>query len=351
MSIAAKAVRLVLVLLILLALLAGAAYAGLLWFLGRLEPADPSAAPVEIEIPSGATTADVAAILAEGGLIRDPNVFRLYVRYRELDAQIVSGRYELSAAMTADEILAKLVAGDVVVRRFTLPEGLTVAMMAEILDEAGVVAQDDFLSAVAAAAPDNPYLPADLDVEQPMEGYLFPATYEYHSTTSAQDVVAMLLDRFAAVWTDELLSRADEVGLSVHEVVTLASIVETEARVAAEQPAIAGVYLNRLAIGMPLQADPTVYYALGLPRSERLLYEHLEVDSPYNTYKYPGLPPGPIASPGEDAIRAVLYPETHEYYYFVAKNDGSGEHYFAATYEEHLENVDRAEANLAAQQP
>jgi UPF0755 protein len=253
--------------------------------------------------------------------------------------------------MSADEILAKLVSGDVVVRRFTLPEGLTVAMMADLLDEADVVPREDFLNAVAAAVPLNPYLPPDLDVAQPMEGYLFPATYEYHSATTAEEVVAMLLDRFAAVWTDELLARADEMGLTVHEVVTLASIVETEARVPAEQPAISGVYLNRLAVGMPLQADPTVYYALGLPRTERLLYEHLEVDSPYNTYKYPGRPPGPIASPGESAIRAVLYPETHDYYYFVAKNDGSGEHYFAATYEEHLENVDRAEANLAARQP
>jgi len=337
--------------MLLLALLAGAAYAGFLLFLGRLEPADPSAAPVEIEIPAGATTADVADILAEGGLIQDPNVFRFYVRYRDLDARIISGRYELSAAMSVDEILAKLVAGDVVVRRFTLPEGLTVAMMADLLDEAGVVDREDFLDAVAAAAADNPYLPADLDVAQPMEGYLFPATYEYHSGITAEEVVAMLLDRFQAVWTDELLARADETGRSVHEVVTMAAIVETEARVAAEQPAIAGVYLNRLAIGMPLQADPTVYYALGLPRTERLFYEHLEVDSPYNTYKYPGLPPGPIASPGESAIRAVLYPETHEYYYFVAKNDGSGEHYFASTYEEHLENVDLAEANLAARQP
>ncbi|MEW8979672.1 MAG: endolytic transglycosylase MltG [Symbiobacterium sp.] len=343
--------RLVLALAVLLALLAGAAYAGLQWALARLGPADPTAAPVEVEIPSGATTADVAAILAEAGIIRDPTVFRYYVRYRQLDAQLVSGRYELSAAMSADEILAKLVAGDVVVRRITIPEGLTVAMVADLLDEAGVAEREDFLAAVAAEASLNPYLPPDLDVEQPMEGYLFPATYEYHSDTTAAELVAMMFDRFRAVWTDELLARADELGLSVHEVTTLASIVETEARVAAEQPAIAGVYLNRLAVGMPLQADPTVYYALGLPRAESLRYEDLEFDSPYNTYKYPGLPPGPIAAPGESAIRAVLYPESHEYYYFVAKNDGSGEHYFAATYEEHLENIARAEENLAAQQP
>lgn len=351
MSNAAKAVRLVLALLILLAALGGAAYGGLRWALARLEPADPTAGLLEVEIPSGATTTDVAQILAEHGIIRDPAVFRYYVRYRELDDQIVSGRYELSAAMSADQILTKLVNGEVVVRRFTIPEGLTVEMMADLLAEAQVVDREAFLDAALAAAAENPYLPEDVELIQPMEGYLFPATYQYHSGITAEEVVAMLMARFEAVWTPELLARADEMGLSVHEVTTLASIVETEARVAAEQPQIAGVYLNRLAVGMPLQADPTVYYALGLPRSEALSYDDLEVDSPYNTYRYPGLPPGPIAAPGEGAIRAVLYPATHDYYYFVAKNDGSGEHYFATTYAEHLENVDRAEANLAEQGP
>jgi len=347
LSIAAKAARLVLVLVLLAAVLAGAAYGALQWALARLEPADPAAEAVEIEIPAGATTTDVAAILAEHGVIQDPTVFRFYVRYRELDGQIVSGRYELSAAMSADEILTKLVNGDVIVRRFTIPEGLTVDMMADLLAAQGVVDRQAFLDAVAAAAAENPYLPDDVQLEQPMEGYLFPATYQYHAGITAEEVVAMLTERFEAVWTPELLARAEEMGLSVHEVITLASIVETEARVAAEQPDIAGVYLNRLAVGMPLQADPTVYYALGLPRSETLLYDHLDVDSPYNTYRYPGLPPGPIAAPGEGAIRAVIYPSTHEFYYFNAKYDGSGEHYFAATYEEHLENIERAEANLA----
>lgn len=180
-----------------------------------------------------------------------------------------------------------------------------------------------------------------------MEGYLFPATYDYHTGATADEIVAMLSARFQEAWTAELASRAEEVGLSVHDVITLASIVETEARVAAEQPTIAGVYLNRLAVEMPLQADPTVYYALGLPRGARLLYEHLDVDSPYNTYMYPGLPPSPIAAPGEGAIRAVLYPEQHDYYYFVAKGDGSGEHYFGRTLDEHNANVAQAEANGA----
>ncbi len=241
MSNAAKAARLVLALLILLAALAGLAYGGLRWALARLEPADPAAAPVEVEIPAGATTTDVAQILAEHGIIRDPAVFRYYVRYRELDGQIVSGRYELSAAMSADQILTKLVNGEVIVRRFTIPEGLTVEMMADLLAEAHVVDRQAFLDAVAAAAAENPYLPDGAELAQPMEGYLFPATYQYHSGVTAEEVVAMLMERFEAVWTPELLARAEEMGLSVHEVTTLASIVETEARVAAEQPQIAGV--------------------------------------------------------------------------------------------------------------
>ena len=156
MSNAAKVAQAVLTLVALAAVLAGAAYGGLRWALARLEPADPAAAAVEVEIPAGATTTDVAEILAEHGLIQDPTVFRYYVRYRELDGQILSGRYELSAAMSADEILTKLVNGEVVVRRFTIPEGLTVAMMADLLDEAQVVGRQAFLDAVRGRSRGEP---------------------------------------------------------------------------------------------------------------------------------------------------------------------------------------------------
>lgn len=319
------------------------------WVNTRLGPVDPGAAEtVVVNIPSGAGTGEVAQILYEHGLIADPTVFRWYVRYRGLDAEIRSGEYALSPAMRAEEILTYLVEGRVRVGRITVPEGLTVAMIADLLDANGVVEREAFLAAATAAAARNPYLPDDRDdMAQPMEGYLFPATYEYTSGTDAEDLVDAMFRRFQQVWTPELTRRAAEMGLSIHEVVTLAAIVETEAQVPAERPTIAGVYLNRLAIGMPLQADPTVYYAADVPRTQELTWEHLRFDSPYNTYVYPGLPPGPIAAPGEEAIRAVLYPERHDYYYFVAKADGSGEHYFGRTLAEHEENVARAEANKA----
>lgn len=334
--------RLAILLGLVLALAAGRG-----WVMARLGAVNPaSEEPVTVVIPPGANTAQVAQLLHARGLIQDPTFFRYYVRYRQLDAKIVSGEYALSKAMPTGEILQYLTDGRVRAQRFTVPEGLTVSMVADLLADKGVVARDPFLAAVSAAAARNFYLPADRSaLTQPMEGYLFPATYEYQTGVAPEEIVEMMFRRFEETWTEELKLRAKEMNLSLHQVVTLASVVETEAQAPGERKAIAGVYLNRLAINMALQADPTVYYALGLPRGERLLYKHLEVDSPFNTYLYPGLPPGPIAAPGEDAIRAVLDPEQHDYYYFVAKEDGSGEHYFSRTLDEHHENVAKAEAN------
>ncbi|MFZ5816607.1 MAG: endolytic transglycosylase MltG [Bacillota bacterium] len=338
--------RAALVLLLLLGLLGAAAFGGQRWLAARLGPVDPAAQElIWVEIPSGVTTADVANLLFEQGLIKDPTVFRYYVRYRQLDAKLLSGEYQLSPSMTPELILQHLTQGSVRVHRFTVPEGLTIAMMADLLAEKRVMTREQFLAAARALAAGNPHLPEGVELAEPMEGYLFPATYEYRQSATPEEIVRMMFDRFEQVWTEELKQRARELNLTIHQVVTLASIVETEARVAQERPAIAGVYLNRLEVEMPLQADPTVYYALGLPRGEQLLYSHLEVDSPYNTYRYGGLPPGPIAAPGEDSIRAVLFPEEHDYYYFVAKADGTGEHYFGRTLDEHNENVARAEAN------
>lgn len=342
----AKGFRRLVFLLLLLGLLAFAAVAGESWIKTRLGPVDPASAEmVEVPIPPGASTLEVANLLFQRGLIKDPTVFRLYVRYRQLDAQILSGDYQFARAMSAPQILQILIEGQVRVGKITIPEGLTVAMMADLMAEKQVMTREQFLAAVKADVGRNEHLPAGVDLPEPMEGYLFPATYEYRIGAVPDEIVGMLFQRYEDVWTDELKQRAAGMQLSIHQVTTLAAIVEAEAVVPAERPTIAGVYLNRLAIGMPLQADPTVYYALGLPRGERLLYKHLEVDSPFNTYMYPGLPPGPIAAPGEDSIRAVLYPEAHDYLYFVAKEDGTGEHFFGRTLDEHNENVAKRDAN------
>lgn len=328
---------------ILLLLLLGAAALGGLqayrWLRGLLEPADPtSAAMVSFEVPPGASTREVADALFARRLIRHPLAFRLYARQHNLDARIRPGEYRLSPGMSPAEILGKFTRGEVVVYRFTIPEGLTVVEVAELLGRQGVVDRDRFLAAARASALSREWLPAGAPVREPLEGYLFPSTYEYKPGISPEQVLEMMVGRLRAVLKPEYLQRAGELNLSVHQLLTLAAIVEKEARLAAERPRIAGVYWNRLKAGMRLDADPTVAYALNKPGAELSLAD-LERDDPYNTYRRKGLPPGPIANPGEDSIRAVLWPEEHPYLYFVARAGGNGEHLFSQTLAEHEEKV------------
>jgi len=330
------------------ALTAGFGYG---WTRGRLAPAGPSQGSVRtVVIPPGATTREVAELLHGAGLIRDPVVFRLYARFRGLDGRIQSGEYELSAGMSAEQILDQLVRGQVVERSITIPEGLTVAEVAQRLGEAGVVDPEEFLAAVAASTAADAWVPRDAPVRVRLEGYLFPATYRYRRGVTGTDLVAMMVERFRQVWTPEYEERARELGLTVHQVVTLASIVEEEAQVPEERPIIAGVYLNRLRLGMKLDADPTVRYALQKPPDQDLTLSDLQVDDPYNTYRYPGLPPGPICNPGEASIRAVLFPAEHDYLYFVARGDGSGRHRFSRTLEEHWQAMAEAKRERAARE-
>jgi UPF0755 protein len=320
-----------------------------------LQPVNPGAAePVTVEIPAGAPTSTVAQLLFSHRLVKEPTVFRYYARYRQLDGQLKPGEYQFSAAMAPELILQKLARGDVVVRRFTLPEGLTVTQIADLLAAKRLVDRDRFLQEAATSHLADAYLPADHQLQQPLEGYLFPATYEYGRGLTEPEILQMMFARFEQAWSPDMRARATEQHLSVHEVVTMASIIEKEAKVAAERPKIGGVYYNRLHIGMKLDADPAVRYAVAKAPGEPLLYKDLEVDSPYNSYLHRGLPPGPIAAPGEAALRAALWPETHDYWYFVARADGSGEHYFASTLAEQDGNITKSEENAdqqSAQRP
>lgn len=340
-------------LLAVLALLALAALGVQAWVDDKLLAAGPAAGtlPQVVEIPPGSSTKDVANILKGHNLIKDPVVFGYYARYRKLDSQLKGGTYELSAAMTPEQILTILATGQVLVRRFTIPEGWTVAQMADGLAAKGVVDKQSFLKAAAASNRADRYLPdrKEVPLAQPLEGYLFPSTYDYKPGISADEIVELMTARFVQVWTPKRLRRAEELKLTVHQVVTLASIIEREATVPRERAIISGVYQNRLRIGMKLDADPTVQYALHKPPEEELKAKDMEVDSPYNTYRRAGLPPGPIAAPGELAIEAALYPDKHDFWYFVAKGDGSGEHYFARTLDEQAANIAKSNANLAAQ--
>jgi len=286
-----------------------------------------------IEIPRGASTADIAALLQREGLIRNAILFRVYAYLKGLDSRLQSGEYQFSPAMTVKEILSYLARGKVVEHSFTVPEGLTVEQVAALLESRGLGSRKRFLEVARSGDLRPEFVPRDVPLREPLEGYLFPETYLLTRGTGEEEIVRIMLDRFHTVFTPEFRRRARELGLSVHEVVTLASIIEKEAAVDRERPLISAVFHNRRRLGMRLDADPTVKYVMASP-PQILSLKDLEVDSPYNTYKYAGLPPGPIANPGEAALRAALYPADVDYLFFVAKNDGT--HVFSRTLREHL---------------
>lgn len=307
--------------------------AGALVFRSMLEPV-PKGATVLVDIPIGSTVQSVAEILVKKNLIRNEWAFRLVVRLEKADGLLKAGEYELRQGLSIQQILEILIKGQSVTYPFTVPEGLTVAQTADLLESRGLVDRETFLR-VAREEPLNvEYLPEGFDGAEPMEGYLFPETYRVSGRATEEEILAIMYRQFRRT-VASLEERAQQIGLSMHEVVTLASIIEREAMVDGERTTISGVYHNRLRIGMKLDADPTVLYAHG--RIDGLVtYEDLEIDSPYNTYRYAGLPPGPIASPGEASIRAALYPEEVDYLYFLSRNDGT--HVFSRTYSEHRRN-------------
>jgi UPF0755 protein len=276
--------------------------------------------------------------LAEQGLVRDARALALFAWLRRDDRRVHAGTYEVSPGERARDILEKLVSGDVYHVAITVPEGL---MHREI---AGVVAESipvDSSAFYALGADET--LRTELGIEGPaLEGYLFPDTYRVPWGTDAEAVTRVMVRRLDEVFDEDAQRRAKEIGLTRHQVLTLASIVEAETRLAEELPMVAAVYHNRLRKGMRLEADPTVAYAKGGYRG-RLFYKDLEIDSPYNTYRNSGLPPGPICSPGEAAIRAVLHPDVEsQAIYFVARGDGS--HIFSLTLQEHLAAVRKVRA-------
>lgn len=307
------------------------------------EPVSPgSDVRFTVEIPEGSHTRSIGAILHEKGLIKSEAVFRLLARWSKKDGRLKAGEYELGPGMALSQILEKLYRGEAVRRSFTVPEGLTVKETARLLAEKGIGPAAEMSAALSDPALISDLVPAHVEgLEYPTEGYLFPDTYVFQGKPPAREIARMMVGRFRDIWSEELARRAREGGLSLHEVVTLASIVEREARAPEERPIIAGVYLNRLRQGMKLDADPTVRYALG-KKTEPLLYKDLKVESPYNTYLHAGLPPGPIASPGLDSIRAVLNPADVPYLYFVAESDGR--HVFSRTLSEHNRNVARIQS-------
>lgn len=280
-----------------------------------------------VTIEKGSSFQQIVQQLSERGLITNPMLFRWVARYRGVDTQLKAGRYRFETGMTMNDILDQLIAGRTVVKILTIPEGLTIRRIAELLTEVDLSPQK-FLEADG----DSQFAAIFHLPHNSFEGYLFPETYYLNDETTERDLIRLMLLQFQANFSGEYRLRADRLGFSVHEIVTLASIIESEAQIHEERPIISAVYHNRLQKGMLLQADPTVQYAHGGWKT-RLYYKDLEIDSPYNTYRYPGLPPGPISNPGASSIHAALYPADNSYLYFVAKGDGS--HLFSKTNAQH----------------
>lgn len=290
---------------------------------------------VFVDIPQGTGINAIGRRLVEAGVVRNRLAFRLAVWQHARGRTLKAGEYRFAGPMRPGEVVDKLAAGAVYLRPITFPEGLTLAEMAAIYERQGLGKADDFLAAARDPSAIRAIDPAAPD----LEGYLFPETYALPRHATAADLVQQMVQRFLEVYDEPLRQAAAARGLSTREVVTLASLVEKETSLPAERPIVAAVYHNRLRIGMGLQCDPTVIYALQKlgQWNGNLTRQNLMVDSPYNTYRYRGLPPGPIAAPGRGSLEAAVNPSNDAYLYFVSRNDGS--HVFATTLDEHNRNV------------
>jgi UPF0755 protein len=290
-----------------------------------------------VEIPSGAGTRAIGDRLIAAGVVRDPLTFRAALWLSGNARRLQAGEYAFDRPMSAQEVVGKIARGEVDLVNVTFREGLTIQEMAAVFEAQGFGAAASFV-----AAAKDPSAIRELDpAAEDLEGYLFPDTYALPRRADGARVVRVMVERFREVLTPQLRTAAQARGLSVRQLVTLASIVEKETGKGDERPTVAAVYANRLRIGMGLQCDPTVIYAL--QRAGRytgnLRRDDLMFDSPYNTYRYAGLPPGPIASPGRGSLEAAAAPADVDYLYFVSRNDGS--HEFARTLSEHNRNVQR----------
>jgi UPF0755 protein len=319
-----------------------------IWFKVMLGPKDATNETfVEFEVSSGITANQLAIKMQEQGIIKNHFVFKLYAKINGGDVKIKSGRYYLSPSMTPEKILDKLVKGEIINNdvKVTIPEGSTLNMIATVLSEKGLASEEDFYNSVKIERFEEKYIflkefPPDAD----LEGFLFPDTYFLPPGKSAGFYIDVLLKRFEEVYfskVDKTL-KENKIDYTPYQIVTLASIIEAEAKLENERPIIAGVFYNRLNKGMPLQSCATIAFILD-EHKEVLSFDDLEIDSPYNTYKYNGLPPGPIGAPGLSSILAAANPAKVDYLYFVAKGDGA--HIFSKTYSEHLNAENKIQKN------
>jgi len=284
-------------------------------------------------IESGLSTDEIVSLLKEKGLIKNKTYFLILAKIFSVDKQLKSGEYHLTKNMNTLKVLDHLKKGMVVTHRVVIPEGYNLQQIARTLEKKKIVSSASFLE----VCNDKEFCSRfNLDEAAGLEGYLFPDTYFLAKNLSPQQIVTFMVNRFFEILPKNAESLAKEKSMTLHEIIIMASLIEKETSDVREMPVIASVFYNRLKKGMPLQCDPTVLYALGKV-NKRLTRKDLTVDSPFNTYLYPKLPPGPIASPGLEAIKAALNSSELDYLYFVSQNNGS--HYFSKSLSEHNKAV------------
>ncbi len=297
---------------------------------------------VTITLPQNATVSQVAKILDDEGIIHYRSVFKLFVNLTVRDPEFLMGEHEMNTSMDYRAILRQVrqTSSSRNILQLTFPEGYTVEQIKTMLVQAGICNEEELSEALSVHDFDYDFLPDDLEEgENRLEGYLFPDTYQFYEDSDADTVIEKFLDNFDQKVTEDMRDQAKDSDYSLHEILTVASMVEKEAKLSAEQAKIAGVIYNRLdSKDYPyLNIDATILYVVG--HKDALTKEDLKVDSPYNTYTEKGLPPGPICNPGLDAIYAALNPEDHDYYFYVASGDEDGSHVFSKTLEEHNDAV------------
>lgn len=316
-----------------------------------LKPVNPDATKtIAVEVPIGSSLSSISALLEKKGIIKDAKVFKYYAKFKN-ESQFQAGNYDLTQAMTLDELIESLKTGKVYrepIFTMTIPEGLTLDQIGKIVEKKTPYTQKEFMDLVTSEAfvqkmmANYPELITDAvladNIRYGLEGYLFPATYSYFeekpSLESIVEEMIAAMNNVVKNYSEVLVEKQ----MSVHQLLTFASLLEEEATAQTDRETIASVFYNRIEKGMPLQTDPTVLYALG-SHKDRVLYEDLEVENAYNTYKNKGLPPGPIAGAGKTSIEAALNPSKTDYFYFLA--DKEGVNHFSKTYDEHLQKVEK----------
>lgn len=315
-------------------------FAGMLSFVSCSREFTQNSEEILFEVISGESFGSVSARLKEMGIITDVNRFKILAKLMHKDRELKVGVYSILPHEDTRSLIDKLTSGVSYSVKVTIPEGYNMFEIAAVLANKSICTKEEFLAECR-----NPELLAryDLPANASLEGYLFPDTYFIPPNYSARKVVEMMLKEFDKVVDEETKAKIAELGMSLNEILTLASIVEKESAIEYEKPWIAGVYRNRLKIRMMLQADPTLIYALTLAGlyDGNIRFRHFEYDSPYNTYKYYGLPPYPIANPGKTSIMAAIFPASVEYFYFCANPDNSGAHTFSVTLQEHNRAVEK----------